>query len=453
MSLRQREEIQEVLRRRNRYLIGTVVVLFWAGMMALLIYREGVSGRFNTSSKSVPPKKGPTETWMGIFLPAENQVGFLALQETPENRNGTPGTSLLAYAEMKLMMLGTRAQLALSGSAWAAEDNSLADFALRAQSSGHLFRLSGSIREGQLEAKLQTGDAVVPIHFPLGEKFNLREAGMGPELNFADLEPGEERVMDSLDPVTFAPAKAKVKCLRRETLTVAGGPVETKMFEVSSGSMVVRTWLDAEDQVARLETPFGFTLQRIRPEEACTQRFGQDSEDLLNMAAVRPTGQPVFRGARRMVAKLTTTSDATVPTDSTQRELERGVIAISPPDISTDTGATPPEPLPDLEELAPDPFVQSDQAEIANTAYEIVGDEADPWKKSERLYEWVYENIRKEPVLSFPSALDVLKTRVGDCNEHTVLFVALARAADIPSRIAIGVVWSDQYAGFYYHAW
>jgi len=69
------------------------------------------------------------------------------------------------------------------------------------------------------------------------------------------------------------------------------------------------------------------------------------------------------------------------------------------------------------------------------------------------LHYWIYENIDKVIVLSFPSALDVLESREGDCNEHTVLFAALSRTLDIPTRIAIGAVWSDELEGFYYHAW
>ncbi len=56
-------------------------------------------------------------------------------------------------------------------------------------------------------------------------------------------------------------------------------------------------------------------------------------------------------------------------------------------------------------------------------------------------------------MISIPSALEVLEQRRGDCNEHTVLFTALARAAGLPTRIAIGIVWSDELEGFYYHAW
>jgi transglutaminase-like putative cysteine protease len=45
----------------------------------------------------------------------------------------------------------------------------------------------------------------------------------------------------------------------------------------------------------------------------------------------------------------------------------------------------------------------------------------------------------------------VLRTKVGDCNEHTALYVAMARAAGIPARIAVGLVFV--HGAFYYHAW
>jgi transglutaminase-like putative cysteine protease len=45
----------------------------------------------------------------------------------------------------------------------------------------------------------------------------------------------------------------------------------------------------------------------------------------------------------------------------------------------------------------------------------------------------------------------VLETRKGDCNEHTQLFVALARAVGLPARIAAGVAYVD--GKFFYHAW
>ena len=71
--------------------------------------------------------------------------------------------------------------------------------------------------------------------------------------------------------------------------------------------------------------------------------------------------------------------------------------------------------------------------------------------KAKKMVDWVYENLQKRPVLSVPNALEVLNHRVGDCNEHAVLLVALARAAGIPAQMEAGIVY--QRGRFYYHAW
>ncbi len=49
------------------------------------------------------------------------------------------------------------------------------------------------------------------------------------------------------------------------------------------------------------------------------------------------------------------------------------------------------------------------------------------------------------------NALETLKNRMGDCNEHAVLFAAFARAAGVPSQIEVGLVHLR--GRFYYHAW
>jgi hypothetical protein len=98
-----------------------------------------------------------------------------------------------------------------------------------------------------------------------------------------------------------------------------------------------------------------------------------------------------------------------------------------------------------------DLFIQADNKEIVGKARDIIGQEKDPWLRARKLNQWVYRNIKKQPTLSIPSALEVLKTREGDCNEHTILFTSLARSLGIPTRIAVGLVYLRGY--FFYHAW
>ena len=101
--------------------------------------------------------------------------------------------------------------------------------------------------------------------------------------------------------------------------------------------------------------------------------------------------------------------------------------------------------------LAAEPLLESDdpliRAEAEVAVKGIEGDRA----RVERLTRYVNGLLDKKPTVSLPSAREVLRTKVGDCNEHTALFVAMARSLGIPARIAVGLVF--MHGAFYYHAW
>ena len=101
--------------------------------------------------------------------------------------------------------------------------------------------------------------------------------------------------------------------------------------------------------------------------------------------------------------------------------------------------------------LKPEFNIESDDRELVEKARGISGTERNPVVVSKRLSTWVYHNLEKKPVVSVPSALEVLRTGVGDCNEHATLLTALLRASGIPARLSIGLVYTR--GKFFYHAW
>jgi transglutaminase-like putative cysteine protease len=80
-----------------------------------------------------------------------------------------------------------------------------------------------------------------------------------------------------------------------------------------------------------------------------------------------------------------------------------------------------------------------------------VGNEKDPIRAARLINKWVHDNLKKVPTPAVPDAVSVLNHKQGDCNEHAVLAVSLARAVGLPAQIAVGLVYSLD--GFYYHAW
>jgi transglutaminase-like putative cysteine protease len=68
-----------------------------------------------------------------------------------------------------------------------------------------------------------------------------------------------------------------------------------------------------------------------------------------------------------------------------------------------------------------------------------------------KLVNWTADNIKGEMKDSF-SALEVLRSKQGECQSHSQLYTALARSLGIPTRIVTGLVYSEN-LGFLYHAW
>ncbi|MCA9526142.1 MAG: transglutaminase domain-containing protein, partial [Myxococcales bacterium] len=100
---------------------------------------------------------------------------------------------------------------------------------------------------------------------------------------------------------------------------------------------------------------------------------------------------------------------------------------------------------------AAEPLVQADHPRIQAVARRIAGDATDTRAVAERVRRFVHEHVDDEVVAGVPSALEVLENGRGDCNEHAVLFAALARAAGVPTRIETGLVYLD--GRFAWHAW
>lgn len=393
------------------------------------------------------------DTWMGIYPAAtgDNRIGFVHSVSTPTTRGGIGGAQLELTVKLATTMLNAPTEIAITGTAWIPDDTGLADFSLKIRSFGHVMRVSGHVGDEALKLEIETAGERFPIEFPVGRDL-LLSGGMGTTtMNLPVLEVGEKVLIDAFDPLTLSTGKAHIECVGLATVQAAGRPVDTKIMTATLSGITSKFWVTPEEEIVRIETPYGFTLRKITREEALGALGPGGAEELINMMAVKPRGLKPFRGAARMKIRLTgIASDIAPPSDDLQQRLEDGIYLIQSPEApwAEESGGE------DLNEyLKGDPFVQVGHPRIAEQALDILGTLDDPWERALALYQWVYDSIEKTIVLSFPSALEVLDVRQGDCNEHTVLYAALSRTAGIPTRIAIGVVWSDTLQGFYYHAW
>jgi hypothetical protein len=255
------------------------------------------------------------------------------------------------------------------------------------------------------------------------------------------------------------------KILRIEPIQYDGKPVDTFVISHRVAGMESTLWVTAGGTVMKEMTANGFESRR-EPEHIARDLGDEvmSVSNLITFSLVKP-GKEISRPdkKRRMKMKLSKIRlPDLIPEDHRQQILQSKQSAdgtfssvllinseheqVAKPSVRPVATFNPPQFLEDSAE------VQSKHPLIRTLAKELVGDTKDAWKAAQTINQWVFSNLEKELVDSV-SALNALQARKGECQSHSYLFTALARAAGIPTKIVNGLVYSPQFKGFLYHAW
>jgi len=101
-------------------------------------------------------------------------------------------------------------------------------------------------------------------------------------------------------------------------------------------------------------------------------------------------------------------------------------------------------------------MVESDNSDIQALARRLTEGEKNAFDAARKIIRWVDANLENAYGASSDRATDVLRARKGDCTEHSLLTVALMRAAGIPSKRVDGLIYmvnDDGVPALYWHEW
>ncbi len=100
-------------------------------------------------------------------------------------------------------------------------------------------------------------------------------------------------------------------------------------------------------------------------------------------------------------------------------------------------------------------YIDSADERVRELARRAVGAEKEDWKKAVRVERWVKVALRVDNAAPLAPASTVARSLRGDCRHAALLTAALCRAAGVPARTAIGLVYVERnrrpYLGF--HMW
>lgn len=296
------------------------------------------------------------------------------------------------------------------------------------------------------------------------------------------LKVGERLRFPVFDPSTLSTRAVDVRVVAHDTLLVADsaeldlrtgrwapagfGSIPAWRIVEIFGGVRVESWIDVDGRVIEASSPLGFTMEKTEYELA-----RQAMEDARGLMGTVVADDIILSTAIRSNVDLGEVQNhpelrfvlSGADLEGFQLEGGRQSLAGDTLVVRRETWAALrpdygdlPYPRMDLRDyLQPEPLIQSDDQRIIRTAEGLTDwrpwGNKDPKRITERLATGVNRMLEKEITFSVPSAVQVLESGRGDCNEHTVLFVALARALGLPARTAVGLVYVD--GAFFYHAW
>jgi len=261
---------------------------------------------------------------------------------------------------------------------------------------------------------------------------------------------GQERTFPAFDPATGTLAEAVATCVAIEPADLLGDTVQAARLEIRNMGTTTQAWVWNGQVIRELDSGMNMEMTRVPPGQAGEVT---SDRDLYEAFAVQSTtiADPRGPGSRTYMLE----GDI----DWSAFQLDYPPVQIAEGSRVTVSTHVPQTSVPFPVEvdstfaiyLASEPMVQSDDPAIVKLADSLTTGCRTAWDAARNISGFVDRAVENTPTVSLPSAVEVLDSRRGDCNEHTVLFVALARAAGIPARTCAGVVYLD--GAFGYHAW
>lgn len=388
------------------------------------------------------------ETWMNIFQQGQ-KIGYAHRQFYKTDI----GYKILESVFMQINTMGMVQDIRYKTEGNFHHNLTLSHFGFDLQSSLFRFKAWGVVKGGTLTLTTNTSGSEQKIDIPLERELHL-PIGLLENLNTENLEPGESKTFQVFDPTTAAQRPVKVLMLTEETIPIMGRQENAKKVSIDFMGASQFAWIGKDGTILKEEGSLGIKLERVTKEEALQKIALLPNMDIAEIASIPVT--KVLQDVDQLVElklRLDGMEEKDIFLNGGRQSLKGKVLTICRESIASLSPQKMGEKVPEEIKayLESSLFIQSDHPEIQAKVREIISPEDSAVVKAYKLIAWVNKNIQKRPVVSVSNALETLRNQVGDCNEHAVLYAALARAAGIPAQVEAGLVYQN--GRFYYHAW
>ena len=402
----------------------------------------------------------PQEHWYNLTL-MNTKIGYMHTSTEKTEYRGELVARNKTDIVMNFKALGTDITVEITRVEYIGPNLMPLHFLSTSNESG-LKQIEGRIVDEIAHVKTTLNGETTESEIPVPSDTVSEYTGVASLLTQKGLKTGDKRTFHMFVFDLLKPVRTEVEILGEETLTYQSEKKQVYVLKQTMDMMngiTAKLWIDTDGVNYRTEMPLmGLSMVTMKTDKE-TALGGIEEVDVVLKTRILPSGTHPKPRSEHLEAevKLLTGNIAEVVMSTPRQKLEASTAHVGK--LSTQVPSVVAEDCPNLpirnaegEFLTASAYIQADHPDIQTQAEDILENEVNSWRAAEKLCRWVYASINDKKMSGgFASSLTALQSRSGDCTEHTVLFIALARAAGIPARICSGIVFAKD--AFYYHFW
>lgn len=260
-----------------------------------------------------------------------------------------------------------------------------------------------------------------------------------------------------LDPTTVSLVRNTAKILGKQTIDVKGSSISANAVLIEAPQMNTTVFTGDKGDIVKITTTLGLEMMPATKEEALGKIEGNKQPDIAAITSVKPS-VPINRPLEMKVLRIKLSADnmPPIPNDSQQgARKENGVwiINVKPTqlkDAKSVTISAAKSQKPDW--VKPTLHIPSTSTRFTKLAKSIIQKRTDVRSAALAIRKYVNNSMTPDAGIGvLRDANEVLDAKVGVCRDYAILTATLCRAANIPARLASGLVNFE--GNFYYHAW
>ncbi len=394
------------------------------------------------------------ESFFTIWMQG-SKIGYSSFSTSPSTYKGKPAEKSSSRTELKVGLIGSSVEMSLSSETISVSGKPV-QMHFKQSSSGRTQVMDAWFEPAGIRVEVNNNGAKSKQILDLPKDGAVVD---DPVAEFA-LKPqaiGSSKLFYILDPSTVSLVKNTAKLIGKREIEVQGVKTNANAILIEDTRMNTTVYTIGKGDVLKVTTTIGMDMIPATKAEALGKSGTEIQPDFAALMSIKPSvalKDPLKLSNLKI--RLNADNMPPIPNDSQQgarKEAGQWVVNVKPTQLSTAksvsiAAAKSQKPA----WTKPSHLIPSNTPRFIKLAKEIVGKRTDVRSASLEIRKYV--NLKMTPnagIGVLRDASEVLSAKEGVCRDYAILTTSLCRAANIPARLASGLVNFD--GNFYYHAW